>query len=99
MILALGVPICGRAARLLGREDPGAVVYDEFASLPLAFLGVDFSSRTALVAYVIFRILDIGKPWPLRRLERLPGGWGVMADDIGAALLTAVLLWLGMRFI
>lgn len=89
----MGVPICGRAAVLLGRPDPGAVVYDEFASLPLAFVAVEFTPTIALAGFVLFRILDMTKPWPISRAERLPRGWGIMADDIVAALLTAVLLW------
>ena len=89
----VGVPICGRAAVLLGRHDPGSVVYDEFASLPLAFLAVQFNPTTALAGFVVFRILDMTKPWPIRLVEKSPGGWGIMADDIAAAMLTAALLW------
>ena len=92
-LLAAGVPICGRASRLFGGSDPAAVVYDEFASFPLAFLFVDVTLMSALVAFVLFRLLDIAKPWPIRIGERLPDGWGIMADDVLAALAAAPLTW------
>jgi phosphatidylglycerophosphatase A len=92
-LLAAGVPICGRASRLLGGSDPTAVVYDEYASFPLAFVLVDVSPISALVAFLFFRLLDIAKPWPIRAGEHLPRGWGIMADDVLAALLAAPLTW------
>ncbi|MCA9052705.1 MAG: phosphatidylglycerophosphatase A [Planctomycetaceae bacterium] len=91
----LGVPICGRGAKLLGLKDPGPVVYDEFVSLPLAYLFVPFNGAMAILGFLFFRCLDMTKPWPLRWLERLPGGWGIMADDMAAGLLAGLLLWLG----
>lgn len=99
----LGVVACGRATRLLGRgEDPGAIVLDEAASLPLALLVVPCASRSPAIlaaAFVLHRLFDISKPFPCRRLEHLPGGLGIMADDWGAAAYTASCLaigrWLG----
>ncbi|MFV0445402.1 MAG: phosphatidylglycerophosphatase A [Planctomycetaceae bacterium] len=88
----LGVAICQRAARLLALKDPGPVVYDEFLSLPLAFLIIPFSWPTAAAVFLIFRILDMAKPWPICRLERLPGGWGIMADDMAASVVTGAIL-------
>jgi phosphatidylglycerophosphatase A len=101
----LGAPICTIAARRLGgQKDPGAIVLDEIASLPIVFLGVDlvgFSGRTLvmlLVGFGLHRLFDITKPPPVRHLERLPDGWGVMADDTAAAayacLTLHALLWL-----
>ncbi len=92
-LLAAGVPICGRASRLLGGSDPAAVVYDEFASFPLTLWLVDVSPLSAVVGFVLFRLLDIAKPWPICQGERLPRGWGIMADDVLAALLAAPLTW------
>jgi phosphatidylglycerophosphatase A len=92
----VGVPICGRAAALLGRgKDPGAVVYDEMAALPLVLLPVPPAARSVVclaAAFVLFRIFDIAKPWPCRRLERLHDGWGIMADDWAAAAWAAACL-------
>ena len=95
-ICLVGVPVCGRAAALLGRgKDPGAVVYDEMAALPLVLLPVPPAARSLVclaAAFVLFRIFDIAKPWPCRRLERLPAGWGIMADDWAAAAWAAACL-------
>jgi phosphatidylglycerophosphatase A len=102
VILLAGLPICGRAARLIGRPDPGSVVYDEIAAMPLVFLPVPlaFSTSRALAAAVLgfawFRLFDILKPWPVRRLERLPGGLGIMIDDAAAACYAAAALWLSL---
>jgi phosphatidylglycerophosphatase A len=91
----VGIPICSRAAATLGRKDPGAIVLDEVVSMPLALLLVPPAARTPTVlavAFVLLRVFDIGKPFPCRQLERLPGGLGIMADDWGAAAWTAVCL-------
>lgn len=101
----LGIPICTRAAGLLGRgEDPGAIIFDEVASVPLAALAVPAAARSPqLLAalFVLHRLFDITKPFPCRRLERLPSGLGIMADDWGAAAYAAVFLtlgrWLGLQ--
>ena len=99
VLFLAGIPICGRAARLFGRPDPGSVVYDEVVALPLVFLSVPlvFSTSMALPAAILgfiwFRIFDIAKPWPVHRLERLPGGLGIMIDDVAAAIYASVALW------
>jgi len=91
-----GVPLCTRAARRLGLGgDPGAIVYDEAASLPLGLLAVPAAARSPAVlaaAFVLHRIFDIWKPFPCRRLEHLPAGLGIMADDWGAAAWMATCL-------
>lgn len=94
-ICLVGIPICSRAAALMGRKDPAAIVLDEVASMPLALLVVPAADRTPLLlaaAFVLLRIFDIGKPFPCRHLERLPTGLGIMADDWGAAAWTAACL-------
>lgn len=99
LLCLAGVPICTRGAALLGLKDPGPVVYDELASLPLAFLWADFNWPWAAAAFLVFRLLDITKPWPIRWFERLPGGWGIMADDIAAGLLTGAILYAGQTWV
>lgn len=95
-ICLVGVPICSRGAALLGRgEDPGAVVFDEMAAVPVALLPVPPAARTVaclVAAFALFRVFDIAKPFPCRRLERLPAGWGIMADDLAAAAWAAACL-------
>jgi phosphatidylglycerophosphatase A len=99
----IGIPICTLATRAIGRgKDPGAIIYDEAASVPLAALVVPAASRSPMVLvalFVLHRLFDITKPFPCRRLEHLPAGLGIMADDWGAAAYVAVCLaigrWLG----
>jgi phosphatidylglycerophosphatase A len=88
-VFAAGVMICGRAASALGLgKDPGPVVFDEVAAVPVALLAVAPAARSIgvlAVAFLLFRLADIAKPFPCRWLERLPGGLGIMADDLAAA--------------
>lgn len=97
--VAAGVPICAAASRALGKHDPGQVVYDEIAAFWLVFLPHLIQEReigwpTAIVGFLFFRVFDIAKPWPLKRLEKLPGGLGIMADDLAAGVYAAVCLFL-----
>ena len=92
-VIAIGVPICGRAAKLLNLADPGCVVYDEIAAFPVVFCAVTLNWWTALLGFALFRLFDVGKPWPVSRLEQLPGGLGIMADDIAAGGFAGVCLW------
>lgn len=89
-----GVPVCTAAARRLGgAKDPGAIVLDEIASLPITFFLVPIDSVAVLVAgFVLHRVFDITKPPPARRLERLPAGLGIMADDWIAGLYSNLVL-------
>ncbi|MEM9186895.1 MAG: phosphatidylglycerophosphatase A [Planctomycetota bacterium] len=88
----LGGPLCGRAARDLGgHKDPGAVVWDEIATVPLVFvLAPSVGPWWLLIGFGLHRLFDITKPPPCRRLERLPGGWGIMLDDVAAAGYAAI---------
>jgi phosphatidylglycerophosphatase A len=93
LLLAIGIPICETANRFFTSKDPGSIVYDEYSAMTLIFFAVKFNVVSAIAGFLLFRLFDIWKPWPIRRLERLPGGVGVMADDIGAALMAAAALW------
>lgn len=88
-IVAIAVPICTRAARLMAKgKDPSAIVLDETASLPMGLLVVPFAERDPsmlVVGWLLHRLFDISKPFPCRRLERLSDGLGIMADDLAAA--------------
>ena len=101
MFLA-GIPLCGRAARLRGRSDPGSVVWDEIAAFPVVYAFVPINWQTLLYGFVLFRVFDIYKPPPVCTVERLHGGLGIMLDDTVAAVwATIVLLMLvhGTKFI
>lgn len=98
-LFLVGVPICGRAAKFLDREDPSQVVFDEIAAFPivfapLLFLAGPWNFTTATVGFLWFRLFDMLKPWPISRFELLPEGWGIMADDAAAALYAAAAFWL-----
>ena len=94
VLVLAGVPICGRASVILRRKDPGCVVFDEIAAFPVVFAVTHVDWATALAGFALFRLFDVWKPWPIRRFEQLPGGWGVMADDLVAAVYAALGLWL-----
>jgi phosphatidylglycerophosphatase A len=94
----LGVPLCTAAAKTLGKKDPGEVVFDEIASMPLVFFLIPAARLNEwpilLTGFVLHRVFDISKPPPCPQLEKLPEGWGIMADDYGAALYACLMLHL-----
>jgi phosphatidylglycerophosphatase A len=86
----VGIPAATIVAREAGREDPGFVVVDEVAGQWIALIAMRPDWLHALLALVLFRLFDIWKPWPVRRLEELPGGTGIMLDDVAAGVLALV---------
>jgi len=95
LVLAVGVGIlvCGAAADKLGVHDHGGIVWDEFAGFWLAMIGAPATWPWLLGGFVLFRIFDIWKPWPISLLdEKVGGGFGIMLDDLLAGLYTLVLL-------
>jgi phosphatidylglycerophosphatase A len=78
--------------RTITDGDPRRAVIDEFAGMWVTCLFVKQSIPWVVAAFITFRVLDIVKPWPIRRFERLPGGLGIVADDIVAGAIGAVLL-------
>ena len=93
-LLVMGVPLCTQAARRLGGKDPQPIVWDELATVPVVFAFVPLTSwRIALLGFFLHRLFDISKPWPCQKLEQLPEGLGIMADDVAASIYAAVVLW------
>lgn len=83
-------------ARSLNQPDPGVVVIDEVLGLWVTLLGATaLVWKTFLASFILFRLFDIWKPWPVRKLERLPEGFGIVADDIAAGLYGALILYIG----
>ncbi len=90
------------------KPDPRQVVADELAGQALTFLAItffitaDISTRqifiTTVLGFLFFRLFDIFKPWPIRKLEKLPKGWGVLADDLLAAVFAAIVVLVCYRF-
>lgn len=93
LITPPGIWAAGVTAVRAGKKDPGLVVIDEVAGQWLTLAGAQvFNWKTALAAFVLFRLFDIWKPPPVRQLERLPGGTGIMADDLMAGVYGAIIL-------
>ncbi|MDH3738039.1 MAG: phosphatidylglycerophosphatase A [Alphaproteobacteria bacterium] len=91
LAFVVGVWASERYAKAIGLGDPGSVVIDEFAGQWLAILPVAHDWRYYVVAFLLFRFTDITKPWPCRNAERLPGGLGIMLDDIIAGVYAGIL--------
>jgi len=90
----VGIWAGDRAARYFGRKDPGPVVVDEVAGQWLALAGAAvWNWKSWLAAFLLFRAFDIWKPFPARQAESLPGGIGIMTDDVVAGLYAALVLW------
>lgn len=101
VVLALfgaGVWICGVADRSLGRHDHPAIVWDEVVGYLIAMWQAPRGWAWIAIGFVLFRFFDIWKPFPLRRLERLPHGLGVMADDAGAGFYAFAVVQLTALF-
>ena len=106
--IALGVPAATIAAREAGREDPGFVVIDEVAGQWITLLAIPLAQLLPpqiaaharpdaghiILAFLLFRLFDIFKPYPIRRLENLPEGWGIVFDDVAAGLYAGAVLLL-----
>lgn len=100
-----GVWAAGRVELLLARKDPGVVVVDEIAGQMVSLLLLPVSPHVLIAGFLVFRVLDVLKPWPANRLEALPGGSGIMADDLMVGLYANLILhalavwrpvWLGL---
>jgi len=89
-----GIPISGITARETRQRDPNFIVIDEVAGQWIALIAVPLRWQYALASFILFRGFDIFKPPPLRLLEKLPGGWGIMLDDVGAGLYALALMQL-----
>lgn len=98
-VTALGVRPSTLVARESGRKDPGFVVIDEVAGQLIALIGVPLDWKYLLASFILFRGFDIVKPFPLRQLEALPEGIGIMMDDVGAGLYALLLLQIWINLI
>jgi len=91
-ITALSIYVAGQAEILFEKTDDQRIVIDEIAGLQVTMLPVAVTGLHLCIAFVLFRIFDIWKPFPLGRLQNFPGGWGVVADDLGAAIYAGCLM-------
>ena len=111
-VLVAGIVLASAAAVALGpwafgfygRKDPGSFVLDEVAGICLTTLLLPMypgwrEAYALLASFAAFRLFDVWKPWPCHRLETLPAGWGILADDLGAAIYANVLCQLVLRLL
>ena len=96
-MIALAVPfaiwIAGEAEKILGEKDPGAIVIDEILGMALTLAGLPFNATTAGLGFVLFRVFDITKPFPIRFVERrFKGGTGIVLDDVVAGVIANITL-------
>jgi phosphatidylglycerophosphatase A len=98
IISLIGIPAATRVSRGSGKKDPQFVVIDEVAGQLVALIGVPLAWKSFLAAFILFRVFDILKPPPVRQLEALPEGSGIVLDDIAAGLYALGVVHLLLRF-
>lgn len=100
VVFAVGCWAAGRVERASGVKDPGFAVIDEVAGQWLTLVVAPLDPLFYLAGFLLFRLVDIWKPFPIRHIERnVPGGLGIMADDVAAALYAALVLLIGEHFL
>ncbi len=93
LLFLFGIKLCADASRKLGVHDHGGIVWDEIVGYCLAVAFVPLQWQWLLAAFALFRFFDIVKPWPIRQIDKkISGGFGIMIDDVIAALFTMILL-------
>jgi len=93
-LLALSFYVAGEAENIYQKKDDQRIVIDEIIGLQITMLPVAINILNLCAAFVLFRIFDIWKPFPVKNLQGLPGGWGVVIDDVGAGIYAGAVLWL-----
>ena len=93
-IILIGIPAATRTARAVAKKDPSFVVIDEVAGQLISLFGVPLAWKTFLAGFILFRVFDILKPPPVRQLERLPEGTGIVLDDVGAGIYALAVMQL-----
>ena len=96
--VVIGIPAATRVARELRRKDPGCVVIDEVAGQLITLIAVPVSWKTLLAGFILFRAFDTTKPPPVRQLERLPEGTGIVVDDIGAGIYALIIMHILLHY-
>ncbi|MFA6216357.1 MAG: phosphatidylglycerophosphatase A [Candidatus Omnitrophota bacterium] len=96
--IILGFLVSGKAERLFARKDASQIVIDEAAGMLVSLFLLPCDIRIIIAAFVLFRLFDILKPFPLKRLQELPGSLGVMSDDLLAAVYTNCILQVVIKF-
>ncbi|HRS98078.1 MAG TPA: phosphatidylglycerophosphatase A [Smithella sp.] len=93
VLLALSIYVSGQAEKFYQKKDDQRIVIDEIIGLQITMLPVAINVLNLCAAFVLFRTFDIWKPFPVKNLQGLPGGWGVVADDVAAGIYAAAIMW------
>jgi phosphatidylglycerophosphatase A len=100
LFMGLAVWVSGEAERLFNKKDSSQIVIDEMAGMSVTLFIVPWTVTSVVVGFLLFRIMDIVKPFPIRRLEsELSGGWGVVGDDLLAGIYAQVVLRVVIGFL
>ncbi len=91
---ALSIYVADQAEKIYQKKDDQRIVIDEIIGLQITMLPVAINVLNLCAAFALFRIFDIWKPFPIKNLQELPGGWGVVIDDIAAGIYAGLVLWL-----
>ncbi|RBP50780.1 phosphatidylglycerophosphatase A family protein [Arenicella xantha] len=96
----VGVYVCGKTASDVGAHDHGSIVWDEFVGLFITLIAVPPTWLNVVVGFVLFRIFDILKPWPIKLLDRhVHGGFGIMIDDVLAGVFAGLILFFAQPYL
>ena len=100
LLFLLGVKLCGDVSRKLGVHDHGGIVWDEMVGYWISAAFVPLQWQWLLAAFLLFRFFDILKPWPIRQLDKkVSGGFGIMIDDVVAAIFSVIILAILQNFL
>jgi phosphatidylglycerophosphatase A len=98
LVVAIGIPAATQVARASGLKDPQFVVIDEVAGQFITLIAVPVTWKTLLAGFILFRGFDIVKPPPVRQLEQLPEGWGIVLDDVAAGIYALIVMQVLLHF-
>jgi phosphatidylglycerophosphatase A len=93
-VIAIGIPAATKVASAYGNKDPQNVIIDEVAGQWITLIAVPVAWKSLLVGFILFRGFDIFKPPPIRRIETLPGGFGIVLDDVAAGICASIMMHL-----
>jgi phosphatidylglycerophosphatase A len=97
---AIGVYLCGYTSKALGEHDHGGIVWDEFVGFWITMISVPVTWQWILAGFVLFRLFDIVKPWPVKIADaKMKGGFGIMFDDVLAALYALIVLQVALQWV
>lgn len=96
-VMVIGFAAAGRAALAFGKKDPRSIIIDEIAGMMVALAFVPFSALNLIIVFTLFRVFDVAKPFPIRKLESFSGSLGIMLDDIVAGVYANIVFQVLLR--